>query len=136
MLSNKEREKLISAHEKGYKSKDLSEIFRISVSSVNRMIRQKKVTGSCELKTHNYGRKASLSKMELKQISELVQKYCDITVDEVIEKLSLKVSNETVRKAIIKMGYVYKKKSLHATERERLRCGSEKGAVGRRFKIT
>ena len=29
-------------------------------------------------------------------------------------KLQLHVSDETVRKAILKLGYVYKKKSLHA----------------------
>jgi len=60
--------------------------------------------------------------MELEQISKLIQKYYDITVDEVIEKLNLKVSKETVRRAIIKMGYVYKKKSLHTSERKRLGC--------------
>lgn len=43
----------------------------------------------------------------------------DITINEIIEKLSLKVTNETVRKAVIKMGYRYKKKSLHASERYR-----------------
>ena len=41
---------------------------------------------------------------------------------EIIEKLDLHVTNETVRKAVIKMGYVYKKKSLYASERERPRC--------------
>ena len=43
----------------------------------------------------------------------------DITINEIIEKLELKATNETVRKAVIKMGYKYKKKSLHASERER-----------------
>ena len=44
-----------------------------------------------------------------------------------IEKLNLKLKNEAVRKAVRKMGYVYKKKTLHASERERSRCGqSEK----------
>jgi len=46
-------------------------------------------------------------------------KQSDITIDEIIEKLNLYVTNETVRKAVIKMGYVYKKKSLYASERER-----------------
>ncbi len=43
-----------------------------------------------------------------------------------MEKLELKTTNETVRKAVIKMGYNYKKKSLHASERERPRCSMEK----------
>ena len=42
-----------------------------------------------------------------------------------LEKLQLHVSDETVRKAILKLGYVYKKKSLHASEQERPRCQGE-----------
>lgn len=42
MLNNEGRKLLADAYEKGYKTKDLSEIFKISVNSVNRIIRQKK----------------------------------------------------------------------------------------------
>lgn len=126
MLSNKERKLLVEAYEKGYKSKELSEIFNISINSVNRIMRQKKKTGSYELKTRNSGRKSILSETDLKNISELIDAQPDITINEIIEKLNLKAVNETVRKAVVKMGYVYKKKSLHASERERPRCSSKK----------
>lgn len=126
MLSNKERKLLVEAYEKGYKSKELSEIFNISINSVNRIMRQKKKTGSYELKTHNSGRKSILSETDLKNISELIDAQPDITINETIEKLNLKAVNETVRKAVVKMGYLYKKKSLHASERERPRCSSKK----------
>ena len=61
------------------------------------------------------------------------------TLKEIIETLGLHVSDETVRKAILKLGYVYKKKSLHASEQERPRCqGKEKEQgqthVGIRYK--
>lgn len=49
MLGNEERKLLVDAYEKGYKTKDLSEIFKISINSVNRIIRQKKRTGPCKL---------------------------------------------------------------------------------------
>ena len=42
--------------------------------------------------------------------------YSKKEINEIIEKLCLKVTNETVRKAVVKMGYVYKKKSLYASE--------------------
>ena len=119
MLGNEERKLLVYAYEKGYKTKDLSEIFKISINSVNRIIRQKKRTGSCELKTYNCGRKSILTETNLKHISELIDAQPDITIDEIIEKLCLKATNETVRKAVVKMGYVYKKKSLYASERYR-----------------
>lgn len=124
MLKNEERKLLVEAHEKGYKSKELADIFGIDVSSVNRIVRQYKRTGSYELRTYNCGRKSVLTDNDLKNISELIDANHDITINEIIEKLNLKLKNEAVRKAVIKMGYVYKKKSVHASERERSRCGS------------
>jgi transposase len=124
MLKNEERKLLVEAHEKGYKSKELADIFGIDVSSVNRIVRQYKRTGSYELRTYNCGRKSVLTDNDLKNISELIDANHDITIKEIIEKLNLKLKNEAVRKAVIKMGYVYKKKSVHASERERSRCGS------------
>ena len=124
---------LADAYEKGYKTKDLSEIFKISVNSVNRIIRQKKRTGSCELKTHNCGRKPILTESGLKHIPELIDKHPDITINEIIEKLCLKVTNETVRKAVVKMGYVYKKKPLYASGRYRPWRSSERGRMDRTF---
>lgn len=50
-------------------------------------------------------------------------------IDEIIEKLGLHVTNECVRKTVIKTGYVYKKKSLHASERERSRCEDKAGKL-------
>lgn len=47
MLSNEERKKLVEAHKKGYESKDLAVIFKITTNSVNRIVRQEKITGSC-----------------------------------------------------------------------------------------
>ena len=94
----------------------------ISINSVNRIIRQKKRTGSCELKTHNSGRKSILTETDLKNICELIDEHHDITINEIIEKLNLKAVNKTVRKMVVKIGYVHKKKSLYASERERPRC--------------
>jgi len=42
MFSNEERKLLVDVHEKVYKSKELSEIFNISINSDNRIIRKKK----------------------------------------------------------------------------------------------
>lgn len=68
---------------------------------------------------------------QLKEISKAIEERPDITIDEIIDKLGLKVCNDTVRKAVIKMGYVYKKKSLYASERELSRCGSKEEKLGK-----
>lgn len=122
MLSNEARKTIIKAHEKGYKSKELADIFEVDVSTVNTLIRQYKETGSYELRTHERGRKSSLTEDDRKNIYALVSQNPDTTIDEIIEKLNLKLKNEAVRRIVRKMGFVYKKKSLHASERERSRC--------------
>lgn len=126
MLSNEARSTIIKAHEKGYKSKELADIFEVDVSTINTLIRQYKETGFYELRTHERGRKSSLTEDDKKNIYNLVSQNSDITIDEIIEKLNLKLNlklkNKAVRRTVRKMGFVYKKKSLHASERERSRC--------------
>ena len=122
MLHNESRELLVEAYEKTHNAKEVAECYSVDESTVYRLERRKKATGSVELRTHLRGRKPSLSEETLSEISKAIQERPDITIYEIIEKLDLHVTNETVRKAVIKMGYVRKKKSLHATERERTRC--------------
>ena len=122
MLHNESRELPVEAYEKTHNAKEAAECYSVDESTVYRPERQKKATGSVELRRHLRGRKPSLSEEILSEISKAIQECPDITIDEIIEKLDLHVTNETVRKAVIKMGFVHKKKSFHATERERSRC--------------
>ena len=119
---NEARELLVEAYEKTGNAKEVAECFAVDKSTVYRLSRQKKATGSVKLRTNKRGRKPSLSPEDLSNIDKVIKEQSDITIDEIIEKLDLHVTNETVRKAVIKMGYVYKKKSLYASERERPRC--------------
>ena len=54
-------------------------------------------------------------------------------MQEIIEALHLTVSNETVRKTVRQLGYRRKKKSLHASEQERLRYGAEEKKLERPY---
>ena len=126
MLSNEAREMMIKAYEKTGNAKEVAECYGIDVSTVYRLERQKKRTGSVNLRTNQRGRKALLSQEDLSNIDKTIQEQPDITIDEIIKKLNLNASNETVRTAVIKMGYTYKKKSLHAHKRERPRCKDKK----------
>lgn len=129
MLHNEARELLVEAYEKTGNAKEVAKCFSVDTSTVYRLNRQKKATGSVKLRTNQRGRKPSLTPTDLSNIDQAIREQPDITIDEIIKKLNLHVANETVRKAVIKMGYVYKKKSLHASERERSRCEGEKKKV-------
>ena len=110
---------------KTHNAKEVAECFSVDVSTVYRLVEQMKREGSVSVKTSLRGRKASLKEADLQKIQELVQQKPDITLQEIIDTLQLKICIETVRKALIKLGYSYKKKSLHASEQERPRCTGE-----------
>ena len=127
MLHNEARKLLVQAYEQSHDAKSVAKYFQVSTSTVYRLSGQMKKTGSVDLQTSQRGRKPALTEEDLQEINQLIMAQPDITIDEIIEKQGLSVSNETVRKAVIGLGYVYKKKSFYAAERERVRCrGNER----------
>ena len=108
MLHNEAREMMIKAYEKTGNAKEVAECYGVDVSTVYRLAHQKKRTGSVKLRTNLRGRKAILSQEDLLNIDKTIQEQPDITIDEIIEKLNLHVSNETVRTTVIKLEYTCK----------------------------
>ena len=119
MLHDETRKLLIEAWNKTHNAKEIAECFSVNTSTVYRLEKQMRETGSVKTRTSQRGRKHALTPEDLQNIDRVVQQEPDITIDEIIDKLGLHVCNETVRKAVIKPGYSYKKKSLHASEQER-----------------
>ena len=122
MLHNESRNLLVQAFEKSHNAKQTAQNFSVSLWTVYRLRQQMKRTGSVELRVTQRGRKAKLTQQDLDTINNLVHEQPDITIREIKEKLHLDVCEETVRKAVIKLGYRVKKKSIHASEQERPRC--------------
>ena len=129
MLHNEARNLLVQAYEQTHDAQTVAKCFQVSTSTVYRLSGQMKKTGSVDLQTSRRGRKAALTEEHLHEIDQLIIAQPDITIDEIIEKLGVTVSNETMRKAVIRLGYVYKKKSFYAAERERVRCESSERSL-------
>lgn len=133
MLHNEARALLIKGYDKTHNVRELAECFGVNTSTVYRLLKRRKTAGSIEAQTQFRGRKAILTPEKLEKIRTLVEQRNDITVNEIVAALGLQVCSETVRKALIKLGYVYKKKSMHAKEQERPRCGEKAEGVARSF---
>ena len=129
MLHNEARNLLVQAYEQTHDAQTVAKCFQVSTSTVYRLSGQMKKTGSVDLQTSQRGRKAALTEENLHEIDQLIIAQPDITIDEIIEKLGVTVSNETMRKAVIRLGYVYKKKSFYEAERERVRCESSERSL-------
>lgn len=129
MLHSVARKLLEEAYEQTHDAQTVAKYFQVSTSTVYRLSGQMKKTGSIDLQTSQRGRKPALTEEDLKSIDQRITAQPDITIDEIIEKQGLSVRNETVRKAVVRLGYVYKKKSFYAAERERVRCRSSEGSL-------
>lgn len=126
MLSREARELMVKAYERTHKATEVARMFGVNRGTVYEYYNRKKNNESLEVKTSQRGRKPKLTQQDLDAIERKITEHSDITIHDITTELNLPVSEETVRKAVVKMGFVYKKKSLHASERERPRCGREK----------
>lgn len=125
MLHNEARELLVRGYEATHDAEGIAKAYSVSKWTVYRLVGQKRKTGTVALRTSQRGRKPLLTKQDHARIRASIEERPDITIEELREKLELKASYSTVERAVNKMGYTYKKKSLHATERERTRCTGE-----------
>lgn len=125
MLHNEARKLVLEACDKHCSVREVARCFSVNRSTVYRLLKRRRETGTYETRTNLRGRKPALSEGDCQNICNLVQRRPDITLMEIVETLNLSVSIETVRRVLVKKGYRYKKKSLHASERERSRCKAE-----------
>ena len=101
MLHDETRKLLIEAWNKTHNAKEIAECFSVNTSTVYRLEKQMRETGSIKTMTSQRGRKHALTPEDIQNIDRVVQQEPDITIDEIIDKLGLHVCNETVRKAVI-----------------------------------
>ena len=101
MLHDEARKLLIEACNKTHNAKEIAECFSVNTSTVYRLEKQMRETGSVKTRTSQRGRKHALTPEDIQNIDRVVQQEPDITIDEIIDKLGLHVCNETVRKAVI-----------------------------------
>ena len=132
MLHNEARELLVKGYEKSGDAEAIAQAYSVSERTVYRLAQQKRDTGSVELRTSQRGRKPVLTEEDKQNIRECVEERPDITIEEVREKLHLTASYSTVERAIQAMGCTLKKKSLYASERDRLRCGGKAKRMDRK----
>ena len=118
MLHNEARKLILEGYDKGISVKELAKCFSVNTCSIYRLLKRRNETGSYETQTNLRGKKPKLSDADHQHILSL---------------LNLPVSINTVWRFLQKAGYRRKKKSLHASEQERPRCGREKEKLERPY---
>lgn len=108
-ISMDKREIIISANKRGEKPEAIALWVGVSTSSVYKILRLYKETGSLAPMPFR-GRQSILTTEQLAKIRECVEKENDITLEELIEKLELPIKKSRLSKVLIKMGFSFKKR--------------------------
>jgi transposase len=110
-ISMEKRELLIAAKTRGETEKDIAKWLDISKGSVGTIWRLFRKTGSF-LPTPYPGRPSGLTSEKVKEIHATVENEPDITLSELIEKLSLPIKKSQLSRLLISHGYSFKKRQL------------------------
>ena len=114
-LSEALRERIVAKREEGYRSSDISQMFGVSVRSVDRFCERLRNHGTVCAEKQGA---PSGSKLEAHrdQICDWIKKEPGLTLEELTAKLAtnriVHIHHTTVMRALFKWGYRYKKNSL------------------------
>jgi len=110
-ISNDKRRNIIDAKERGELVENIIKWFGVGSATINRIWRKYKQTGSYEPIPYA-GRKSGFTKEIDDKIYKLVSKRPDITQEEIIDELSLYVTQSGMSRHMKKLGLTLKKRLL------------------------
>lgn len=113
------RERIIAAVERGEASlREIAEQFLVHVSTVGRLVKRRRQTGSVEPRPHRGGRRPALDDGDLERLKELVRERPDATLKELRDGLGIDCSIMAVARALERLKITRKKKVLHDAGRD------------------
>lgn len=109
------RERVVAAYEEGGETiGEIAERFAVGQTFVKKMLRQKRETGSLEVKERRYGPAKRLSLKDHEWLRRAIEKDQDATIDVLRERLreqrGLQVSRATVGRAVQSLDLPLKKR--------------------------
>jgi transposase len=99
--------------------REIAERFGVSESSIFRLLQHRRKTGGLEPSPHGGGRSSSLDADDRGRLAELVGKQPDATLQKLKTFGGFDCTLTTVWRTLRRMGLTRKKKTLHASERDR-----------------
>lgn len=96
MLRNEARKLILETYDRGISVKELAECFSVNTSSIYRLLKRRRETGSYETQTNLRGCKPKITETEGQNILNLLNAQLDITCLEIIQTLNLPASIDTV----------------------------------------
>ncbi len=110
VLTNEKRGDIIKHLEAGESVKDICKWFFVNESTVRRLWRRYKNTGSYKPLPLNNGRKSMVSEETMENIMQKIKEVPDMTLAEIVEEFDLKISISALCRKLIKRGLTFKKR--------------------------
>lgn len=111
MTSAEKRELVSEAHKAGMRVRDMVDTYKISRSTLYKLLGQEKVEGHMKPYTYRCGRPAAVDGDELEQMRQLILDNPDITLEEIKEEMGLDICLSAIHRIIKgKLGFTYKKR--------------------------
>jgi transposase len=107
------------AYDESGSSLEVAQAFGCSASWVRRLIQRRRASGSLAPRVARRGDTAKLDGSDLEKLHQMIKDQPDLTLGELAAALGYKASVPTIWRATQKLGLVYKKKTLHASEQDR-----------------
>ena len=111
-ISNEKRKDIIFHKQSGKENAIIAEFMRVCVRSVERVWADFQRAGKSEAKVKNCGRKSSITPSQKAKIIEKIKKTPDVTLNELIEKFDLKITEGGLSKYLKKLDFSHKKNNL------------------------
>ena len=114
------RERVAAAVDDGEGSqREISRLFRVSVSFVSRLLGRRRVAGTLAPAPHGGGPSPVLNPDEQQRLVQLAREHNDDTLEQLRQRGSFRCSLTTIWRCLRRGRLTFKKKSQHADERDR-----------------
>src|SRR6478609_6738087 len=118
-LSNDLRKRILEAvdNKEGSRRK-LAARFKVNTSTLTKLLRLRRETGSFEPRPHGGGVEPTLDHQALERLGKLIEETPDATLEALRREMGITGSRMIICRALQKLGLPLKKKSKHASERD------------------
>jgi transposase len=132
-LSNDLRQRILDAvdHREG-SQRELAERFAVNPSTIVRLLQLRRQTGSAAPRPHGGGTPPTLDPDALERLRQLVRDDPEATLEQYRQRLGIEGSIMIIWRGLKRLGITRKKKSLHATERDRPEVQKQRRAFRRK----
>jgi transposase len=110
-LSKDIRERILEAYDgKEGTQEEVARRFKVSMSTVKKLLRQRRETGEIGNRYHRCGRKPMILGSYERQMQSLIEEKPDLTLKQIREELGLECTLVAIHYVLKKIGITYKKR--------------------------